>query len=126
MTRIDLDALRAESTAADHEVVLGGETFTLPVLEAWPVTAIEAVQRGAFADALRDVLGDDWDRFAAHRPTLGDCGRLVEALTAAQGVTPGESPRSSSSSRSTATRSRRTSSGSTESTSATSGAPGRG
>lgn len=117
MGRIDLDAVRAETADEAHEVVFGGETFTVPVVEDWPVVAVDLLQDGRIAAALAEVLDDQWERFAAHRPTLRQMTALANQLSSAQGLgDAGNSQGSSGSSRSTGRPSKPTSSGSTGST----------
>ncbi len=105
MTRIDLDAARAEAAGETHEVVLGGEAFTVPPVEDWPLDAVDRLQSGQFAQALESVLDGQWERFAAHRPTLRDLRTITEGIVSAQGLgDTGKPSRSSGSSKSTGRR----------------------
>lgn len=124
MARIDLDAVRAETAGDAHEVSFGGEEFTVPQIEDWPVVAVDLVQDGRMAAALAEVLGDQWERFVAHRPTVRQMNALAGQISAGQGLgDAGNSPGSSASSRSTGPPSSPTSSATTGSTPATSTAP---
>ena len=91
---------------------LGGENFELPA--ELPVEALEhlatlaAAVEGGDREALgaagpllalfRTLLGEDWPRFAAERPSLEDMLALLDAAMPAYGGSAGESPASGGSS----------------------------
>jgi hypothetical protein len=80
MAHLDLDAkraARAEAENAPHEVVLGGETFTLP--PRIPLECLDLVQEGDFRAAFRLLLDDEEAliRFLAHRPDDEDLAELL-------------------------------------------------
>lgn len=128
MSRIDLDAARDEASEEPHVVTYGGEEFTVPSLEDWPLETVDQLNAGQVTAAMQGAMGDEqWARFTAHRPSLRVIRLLVESITEAQGLeSSGNSSGSSRSSRSTGTRSRRTSNSGTASTRVTSGAPADG
>jgi hypothetical protein len=114
--KLDLDAKRAardEAVALPHEVVLGGEVFSLPA--KIPLEAIDLMAEGSFRAAFRLLLFDDQeqlDRFMSHRPDDGD----LEEIMGLYG-TPGESSGSRPSLTSNGSRSKPTSRRATTSTS---------
>lgn len=128
MGKINLTALVDEATDEPHIVEFKGESFEIGAIETWPLDTVDALNRGDITEAMRGAFGDeDWERFAALKPSLRAVRMLVESLTDAQGI--GDLPSSSGSSpssRSTGKPSKRTSNGGTASTPATSGAPAAG
>ncbi len=115
MSTIDLDQLRAarrEGLGGPVTARFGGEMFALPpelpveALEhlAALAAAVEGGDRGAVAAAgpllalFRTLLGEDWPRFAAKRPSLEDMLALLDAAMPAYGGSAGESPASGDSS----------------------------
>lgn len=117
---IDLDALaaqRAEGRGEPPTITFKGEAFELPV--EMPIEVVEAWN--ADADAVtfgKAVLGDQWERFRALRPSREDILLGIGSkLLALWGVSSGESKASDESSSSDGTSSRPTSSASTGSTS---------
>lgn len=87
---IDLDARRAqraEAASADYVVRLGGESFSFPPVNEWPVELTDSLQKGDLMAALRLLLTDEeLPRFLAQRPTMGDLNDLFEALGNRAGV----------------------------------------
>ena len=87
---IDLDARRAqrfEAREADSKVRLGGEEFTFPPIQEWPVEMTDCLQRGELLDALRLLLSEeDFPKFLSQKPTMGDLNDLFEALGNRAGV----------------------------------------
>lgn len=127
MGKINLTALVDEATDEPHVVEFKGESFEIGAIETWPLDTVDALNRGDITEAMRGAFGDeDWERFAALKPSLRAVRMLVESLTDAQGMDLPSSSGSSRSSRSTGTRSRRTSNSGTASIPATSGAPAEG
>jgi len=111
---IDLDAARAarrEQEGGTFTVRFGGETFTLPNINDWPLDAYDHLAGGQLPKAFEVTLGeDDWARFSAHRPTLADCEALLDAVGADAGLgdAKNSSGRSSSSTQTGATSKPRT------------------
>jgi hypothetical protein len=87
---IDLDARRAqraEATGEPTKVVLGGEHFLFPVVTEWPVEIIDVLSRGELLAGLRLLLdAEDYERFVAQKPTMGDLTALFEELAKTAGV----------------------------------------
>lgn len=96
----DLDAVIAEATATPFTFTLGGETFTMrsPEDADWQV-ALNSGNSGAEGTRafVAELLGDDFERFAAHRVPGRALNRLVDACQKHYGVTPGESGASTAS-----------------------------
>lgn len=89
MTEFDLDALvaaQSEAQGEPHEVVWGGQTFTVPRTNDWPLETFEVLGRGEFASALAGVLGDQWEAFyTAKRPTMGAASALLNGIAEREG-----------------------------------------
>lgn len=87
---IDLDARRAQRAEArteDYVVRLGGERFTFPPVNDWPIELTDQLQNGDLLGALRLLLSEeDMPRFLATRPTMADLNDLFEALGNRAGV----------------------------------------
>lgn len=112
MGRLDLDAVRDEAAEEPHgPYILGGEEFYLPRTDDWPAEALElAASDGKIVAAFKMVLGDDYDRWAAHRPSARQYRAIFDDISQAEGFgESGNSSGSSRSSRSTPARSKRTS-----------------
>lgn len=82
---VDLDARRAQRAEAMGEsstVRLGGESFTFPAVGAWPVEIVDVLGKdGDLLAGLKLLLSEeDFPRFMAQRPTMGDISDLFEAL----------------------------------------------
>ncbi len=117
MASFDLDAARAARAEARGEpptVTFGGEEYVMPAeLE---LEAAEHLMFGRPTQFVKALLGEDWERFNANKPTLNDLKDLSDGLAVLYGFAePGESPASPSSSTSNGNRSRPTSNGSTAS-----------
>lgn len=123
MGEIDLDAMRAARAEArakagdeKHTFVFGGETFDLPA--ELDLDLGVSIMNGNVWGSLTGLVGDQWDRFYAHKPHLEDAVDLVRSLAPLYGFAdPGESPASPSSSASNGSPPRPTSPGTTASTS---------
>jgi hypothetical protein len=96
MATLDLDAKRAARSEArneSHEVVFGGETFTLP--PKIPLESMELMGEAKFREAFRILLGDEETvrRFFAHRPDSDDLEELLELYGSApeSSASPGSS-----------------------------------
>lgn len=79
----DLDAARARRIEASGEALpftFGGEEFTVLPTSEWDLEIPELLAQGEVKDAFRLLLGDEADRFFAHRPRLGDLNDLSEWL----------------------------------------------
>lgn len=107
---VDLDALRAARREANKEapaVTLGGQRFELPI--ELPLGAVAALGRmfsheddpGILGEetlnVVRELLGDQYDDFMSHRPSMEDLEAMLNAVMPEYGFeTPGESPASES------------------------------
>jgi len=109
--RIDLDAARAARQEASGEgpvIVWGGQDYTLPAeipfetaeelsrLEAAHAAENDVEATDAIIKAISSLLGaEQYERFAAGRPSVDDMAALVDGLSEAYGFEqPGESPAS--------------------------------
>lgn len=89
----DLDAARAarrEAVGASFPFTFGGTAFTLPPAKEWPVEATDMLAVGQIGPALKLLMGDQWSVFSSLGATVGDLTDLFKALSAWQGLTPGE------------------------------------
>lgn len=126
---LDLDARRAARREAAKEPVtftFGGEVFTLPV--ELPVEAVELVATvdaesmsdlqavALITPVMRALLGPEWDRFYAHRPSLEDLAEVADFIWESYGVTPQTPSQSPPPARATGQRSKQTSKRTTGST----------
>ncbi len=102
VTHFDLDAVESEARAEVFTFTLGGEVFQmLPPEDAdWQVTA-DISEGNGLREFIAELLGDDYERFAAHKLPARKLNALIDACTRHYGVTPGESRASKGSSRST-------------------------
>lgn len=121
MGELDLDAARAardEARGEGHWLKFGGETFELPAEMPWDY--FEILETGDMKAALGELLNGDFDRFWAHKPTIGDMTLMASSVPALYGFGKGnpESPASGGSSAPTGSPSRPTSPAGTRSTSA--------
>jgi hypothetical protein len=86
----DLSAARAAASDAQGEpfaFTFADEPFEVPPLTTWPLAVSELLMDGDLAGGLRALLGDDqWQRFRALSPTMGDVQRLFEAIAPWAGV----------------------------------------
>lgn len=86
MADINLDAAVDEAAGEPHKVTWGGQTFSVPRAENWPVEVFDVLTQGRLADGLALILGDEWDAFwQAKRPTLATSRALLDALGEAEG-----------------------------------------
>lgn len=118
---IDLDELAAAEAEAEREPItltFKGKQFTLPHYLDWDAEAARLLSLDDPFGCFQLVMGDDdYERFVALRPTIGDMMRLIQRI---EDLALGEaeaSARSNGSSRRTGPRSRPTSNASTGSTS---------
>lgn len=110
----DLDALAAEADGEPFTFIFGGETYELPPRIDFRVGV--ALREGDEYEAIRRMLGDQWDRVLASDAVFTGAlaGQLLRAYLDHSKADAGESVASSRSSKSTAGRSKRTSKGSTQ------------
>lgn len=113
----NLNALVDEAREESHPFTFGpdNEKFALPAIEDWPLEVVDHLDSGRVVEAMRGALGDQWEAFSAHKPTLRTVRVLMDKITKDQGL--GESGNSSgspSSSKSTAKRQKPTSSATTK------------
>ena len=125
MEAFDLDAARAARAEMRGDppcFLFGGQKFTLPV----ECPAEFAYMLDDSKEALRFLLGDQFDEFWAHRPSKEDILELVRCVGKTAGMTVGESSASGGSSPKGSSPSRPTSPATTRRTSAkrASGRPG--
>lgn len=116
--RIDLDAARrarAEARQDTHEFVFDGETFGLPA--EMPLEFAYLLEDDV-KDALRCLLGEQFDKFWACGPTKDDFRELASHFREVYGFGRPESSASKASSNNGGTPSRPTSRGTTKQTSA--------
>ncbi|MEU6725465.1 hypothetical protein ABZ917_17295 [Nonomuraea wenchangensis] len=102
VSHFDLDAVENEATQEPFTFTFGGEVFTM--------LAPEDIDWQALADTsapdwlltyVAALLGDDFERFAAHEVPTRKLNKLLEACQEHYGVTPGGSKASARSSKST-------------------------
>jgi hypothetical protein len=108
---VNLDAARAEKEMEPKTLVVGGETFTLPVRLPLRLSRdLLAKLNDSDVDGAVSLLvgADNLDRFL-DAATSDDLNTLLEQLGDLYGVAEGESPASKGSSKNTGARSRRTS-----------------
>lgn len=78
---VDLNALRAEARATQKRFRFGDHVYAFPLLEEWPVQAVELMLAGSVLEALELLLTpEEHERFTSERPSLGDLRRIHEAL----------------------------------------------
>ena len=101
--KIDLDArrrARAAEAEADHEpveITFGDSKFELPAELPWRFASL--LFRGEVDAALAAAFGEsEYERFMGLDPSVDDVQGLVEDLSAAYGLSEGESLASASSS----------------------------
>jgi hypothetical protein len=80
----DLDAARArrlESSQASVTFTWQGEEYQAPTPAEWELAVAEELAQGNTEKALQLLLGDEqYDRFMASRPRVGDVVALMEWL----------------------------------------------
>jgi hypothetical protein len=114
----DLDAARARRLEEKGDLsvhfTFGGEKFTTTRADEWPFDVAEDLAAGNVREALRSILGpSEYDRFAAHHPSMSDLNDLFEYLSALTLGSSGNSARSGGSSSRTPRSSKPTSRSST-------------
>jgi len=107
---VDLDARRKQRTRAPKTLTVDGETY--PLAPALPVMVGELLAKGEILDALTLILGAENAQLLAPGFDIDD---LTDLCTEEYGISMGESPASSSSSKPSGARSRPTSKRSTTS-----------
>lgn len=91
---LDLDAARAERAArgeAAPSVTVDGKTYELPREMPWAV--VEAVAAGdaeGVANAVRLLLGEQWEDFKAHNISAADMVALITHVGESYGETLGK------------------------------------
>jgi len=91
----DLDAVRAARAEAQAEapaVTFGGKEYQLPTEMPWAV--VEAAASGdatGVVEAVKALLGDQWEDFASHGLSVADMIDLMEHIGALYGGEPGKS-----------------------------------
>lgn len=113
---IDLDEARAarrEERGEAPKIIFEGTEFTLPVeLPIEAVAAISALAKagtaqdgdavlGALQEVAKSVLGEGYETFMAHAPSIADLSALVQGLPAEYGLGLGESSASEGTSENT-------------------------
>lgn len=86
-------AAKTEAAGADFRFTFGGEAWSIPPAETWPLEVSDLLPDGKLAGALRLLMGDEqYARFAAIKPspTFGDLTALFTALGEWSGLTLGE------------------------------------
>jgi len=105
----DLDAARARRREAAKNTVLyftfGGEKFECVPADEWGFDVAENLVNGQITTAIRGILGEnEYDRFAALKPSMGDINDLIEWLGNQATGSSGNSSRSAGSRSRTAKR----------------------
>lgn len=91
----DLDAVRAARAEAQADapvVTFGGKEYQLPAEMPWSV--VEAAASGDAAgvvQAVKALLGDQWEDFASHGLSVADMTALMEHIGTLYGGEPGKS-----------------------------------
>lgn len=103
VAHFDLDAIVNEAREEYFTFTFKGEVFTmLPPEEAdWQVSAALGTDEGKLADFVKELLGDDYERFSKHKLSSAGLTALIDECTKFYGITPGESRASKRSSKST-------------------------
>lgn len=102
VAHFDLDAVDAEAREEPFRFRLGGEVFTMLPPEEVDWQVADDISGGEGLKAfVAELLGEDYERFAAHKVSSRKLGLLIDACTTHYGVTPGESRASGRSSGST-------------------------
>lgn len=99
MTQQAAKAALKEVKKEKHIFTFKGEKFEFPPeIKQLPVEAVEAYEDGKVVGFVREIMGDQWASFKAHKPTLGDLENLADSLGQAYGFkSAGESSASSDS-----------------------------
>lgn len=87
MARLDLNARRAARNEAEnqpHEVALGfgpdGKELVWTLPPRMPLLFLDNLAQMQFGDAMRELLGDQWERFATVGPELDDMVDIASEL----------------------------------------------
>jgi hypothetical protein len=78
MTKLNLDAARAEANEEDHVVTLDGHDYTLPA--RWPVLATERLMNGEATAAVALLFGEDHVDAVAPLLSVDDLNAIGEQL----------------------------------------------
>ncbi len=102
VVHFDLDAVENEARGEVFTFTLGGEVFQMLPPEEVDWKVADDISQGEGLKAfVRELLGDDYERFAKHKLPSRKLGILIDRCTQHYGVTPGESQASKRSSKST-------------------------
>lgn len=88
----DLDAAAAkaaadESTGVAFAFTWKGHEYSLPPQPAWPMTVIRSLAAGDLNAGFSELLGrSEYDELCESGMTLGDLGRLFDAVADAAGM----------------------------------------
>lgn len=88
---IDVNANRAQRIEAGQltiPVLMGDSKFQFPTPKEWDVRFLTHLNQGDFPEAIRVILDDDeeYERFMAEKPKLGDMEFVLEEITKAAGM----------------------------------------
>lgn len=89
----DMDAARAaraEAVGDPFPFTFGGQAFTIPSPKEWPIEATGSLAVGDVVAAMRLLLGEQYEAFTLHKPTLADVEDLLGAVAKWQGISLGE------------------------------------
>lgn len=90
---IDLDAARAARAEANKSapvVKFGGVEYTLPVELPWRIVEAASTQDTVqIVNAIKELLGDQWESFEANGVSAADMTVLVEQIASIYAVEPG-------------------------------------
>lgn len=65
----------------------GGESYSVGAADGWDVEVLEAFEDGKIVTAVRALLGaDQWARFKATKPTVGELNAFFEVAAEALGL----------------------------------------
>lgn len=80
-------AARAEATKTPAEFAYDGEVYSIAPAREWDLDAIEALEDGRTANAVRLILGNEqWRRFRSKPRKLDDLNDLMDEATKAGGI----------------------------------------
>lgn len=86
----DLEAAAAanEAEAVPFAFTFKGETYHVPPMTAWPITALRALAAGNLDGALSELLGEDaYEALSAAGLRVGDLNVLFDKISADAGMT---------------------------------------
>lgn len=103
VVHFDLDSVEDEANAVPFTFTLGGEVFTMlgPEDADWQVQDGLVDGGAGLKDLMRELLGEEYERFAKHKVSGRKLSKLLDACQKHYGVTVPESPASAGSSRNT-------------------------